>query len=171
MPPGDPSSDLPPVEIRLVEPGDTDALRALLEGIEAFRPDEVECALEVIEDFHRGDRDYYPFILWEGERAAGFVCFGPVPLTEATYDLYWIAVGPDFRKRGYGARLMEFFIEEIRKEGGRLVVSETSSLPSHAGARRLYLRCGFEEKTRIEGYYGEGDDLVIYTRGLRKPDR
>lgn len=155
-----------PVEIREVSPGDTDLLRALLEQVDAFRPDEVDCAMEVVEEFHGGDRDYHPFILWEGKRPAGFLCFGKVPLTRSTYDLYWIAVDPRFRRRGYGTRLMEFFIQSFREEGGRLGVIETSSLPAYAGARDLYLRCGFEEKARLKGYYGEGDDLVIYSLSL-----
>ena len=61
---------------------------------------------------------------------------------------------------------MEFFIDRIRQEGGRLAVCETSSLPGYADARKLYIQCGFQEKARLEGYYREGDDLIIYTRSL-----
>ncbi|MCZ6602187.1 MAG: GNAT family N-acetyltransferase [Planctomycetota bacterium] len=152
--------------IREVMADDTGALRDLLGGVDAFRPEEVDCALDVVADFLGGDRDYQPFILWEGDRPAGYVCFGKVPLTQTTYDLYWIAVGPGFRRRGYGRRLMEFFIDRVRQEGGRLAVSETSSLPGYADARKLYIQCGFQEKARLEGYYREGDDLIIYTRSL-----
>lgn len=163
---GDPS----PAEIREVSPEETQLLRCLLEQVKAFRPDEVDCAMEVVEEFHGGDRDYRPFILWEGDHAAGFLCFGKVPLTRTTYDLYWIAVGPRFRRRGYGSRLMEFFIQSMRRDGGRLGVIETSSLPVYARARDLYLRCGFLEKARLEGYYGEGDDLLIYTLSLPREE-
>ena len=83
----------------------------------------------------------------------------------------WIAVGPEFRGRGYGGALMEIFIEGVRDDGGRLAVIETSSLPGYSDARRLYLRHGFQEKARLEGYYGEGDDLIIYTQGLSREER
>lgn len=160
--------DAPAPEIREVTAADREALRSLLGEVDAFRPEEVDCALEVVGEFLGGDLDYRPFLLLEGGRAAGFLCFGKVPLTRTTYDLYWIAVGPAYRGRGHGRRLMEFFIESVRKEGGRLVVIETSSLPAYADARRLYLHFGFEQRARLEGYYGEGDDLVIYTLSLSR---
>ena len=154
------------VEIRPLTEADLPPLRELLAGVDAFRPDEVDCAVEVVQEFLAGDGDYHPLIIWEGARPAGFVCYGPVPLTEGTFDLYWIAVGPEFRGRGYGHRLMDVVVEGTRSAGGRVIVIETSSQPSHADACTLYVRCGFTEAARIAEYYAPGDDLIIYTRHL-----
>ena len=161
--------EIPEVVVREVGDGDEEPLRQLLGTVDAFRADEVAIAMEVVAEYRAGDRDYRPYILWEGSEAAGFLCYGPVPLTEATYDLYWVAVGPDYRGKGYGRRLMEVFIDGVRSAAGRVAVIETSSQPSHGGARVLYERCGFAEAARIATYYGEGDDLIIYTRHFPLP--
>jgi ribosomal protein S18 acetylase RimI-like enzyme len=153
-------------EIREVRPEEMDALRGMLSHIDAFRPEEMECAAEIALEFLGGDRDYHPFILWDGGAPAGYLCFGKVPLTRATYDLYWIAVSPESRRKGHGQRLMAFFLDAVRREGGDLAVIETSSLPAYEAGRALYIRCGFREAARIPGYYGPGDDLVIYTLPL-----
>jgi len=47
----------------------------------------------------------------------GYVCYGPAPMTEGAFDLYWIAVDPEFQKHGVGAKLMSFMEEKIRELG------------------------------------------------------
>lgn len=162
----DPRAETPRVDIRRVEAADLPALGALLATVDAFRPDEVDCAIEVVEEHLRGDLEYHPYLLWEGEAAAGFLCFGPVPLTAGTFDLYWIAVGAGFRGRGHGRLLMDHLVDRSRAAGARMIVIETSSQPSHAGACALYRSCGFTEAARIASYYAPGDDLLIFTRAL-----
>lgn len=152
--------------IREVRPEDMESLREMLSRVDAFRPEEIACAADIAMEFIQGDRDYHPFILWDGDAPGGYLCFGKVPLTRSTYDLYWIAVSPESRRKGNGARLIQFFLDAIRKEGATLAVIETSSLPPYEAGRALYLRCGFRETARIPGYYGPGDDLLIYTLPL-----
>ena len=38
----------------------------------------------------------------EGAEVLGYVSFGPTPLTESTYDLYWIAVDKSKHRAGVG---------------------------------------------------------------------
>ena len=33
-------------------------------------------------------------------KAAGYICYGKRPLTDWTYDLYWIAVDPGYSRKG-----------------------------------------------------------------------
>ena len=70
----------------------------ILESAGNFTPEEVAIALELIDEWlelgeHSG---YLTYVLEsvseEGSEVLGYVCFGPTPLTESTYDLYWIAV-------------------------------------------------------------------------------
>ena len=35
----------------------------------------------------------------------GYACFGPTPMTERTWDLYWIAVAPNAKRAGVGRAL------------------------------------------------------------------
>jgi ribosomal protein S18 acetylase RimI-like enzyme len=101
-----------------------------------------------------------------GGRVLGFACFGPHPLTEGTFDLYWIAVDPAARRQGVGRALLAQVEAEVRGQGGRLLVIETSSLPSYAPTRRFYESCGCRCEAVIRDFYAPGDDLVIFVMEL-----
>ncbi len=101
----------------------------------------------------------------EGE-LCGYICFGPTPMTEATWDLYWIAVVPDVQGRGIGRSLFEAFAERMRARGGRQVRIETSSQESYTATGGFYERLGFRLEARLRDFYALGDDLLIFYRQL-----
>jgi ribosomal protein S18 acetylase RimI-like enzyme len=103
----------------------------------------------------------------EADQLVGYVCYGPTPLTEGTYDLYWIAIDPDRQGRGIGSLLIEH-VEQKLRPSGRLLLIETSSLPKNEAARRFYLRHQYREVARVSDFYAEGDDRVIYAKRLRE---
>ena len=111
-------------------------------------------------------KDYELSSAIDGETVAGYVCFGPTPLTEGTYDLYWIAVDPARQHQKIGRQLMTYAEEVIRSRRGRLVVVETSSQPRYENTRKFYLRLNYTELARLRGYYRADDDLVIYGKYL-----
>jgi hypothetical protein len=51
---------------------------------------------------------------------------------------------------------------------GKLIVVETSSLPKYEATRKFYVRNNYLEAARIRDYYGQGDDLMIYTKHLQE---
>jgi hypothetical protein len=73
-----------------------------------FRETETDCALEPI-DRYRNDKnqaDYHVVVVEDSSSAGqGYACWGPVPLTRGTYDLYWIATRPESQGRGSGGLL------------------------------------------------------------------
>lgn len=97
---------------------------------------------------------------------SGIACWGPVPLTRGTYDLYWIAVAPSEKNRSLGGRLLDRVAADVRKRDGRLLVAETSSRASYRPARAFYRGKGFSRAAVIPGYYAPGDDLVIFVKEL-----
>ena len=68
--------------------------------------------------------------------------------------LYALAVHPDFRGRGLGARLAESVFAELRRRGARTLTLEvgTHNLP----AQRLYQRLGFQPAEHLPDYYAPG---------------
>lgn len=109
------------------------------------------------------DGSGYEVLVAEAEgKIVGYVCFGPTPLTEATYDLYWIAVAPDFRGQGVGRRLHEAMLQKIREMRGRLIRIETSSKDSYEKTVRFYKALGYKEVSRIKDFYRVGDDLLTF---------
>jgi len=95
---------------------------------------------------------------------AGYVLFGPVPLTEGNYDLYWIAVDPNIQGGGVGRRLMKHVEKQVRQRGGRLLCLETSSQGSYLRTRKFYEQAGYVEESCIRDFYKPGDDRLTYVK-------
>ena len=55
-----------------------------------------------------------------------YTCFGPIPCTVSSYDLYWIATHNDCRGKGFGAHVMAKTIEAVKNMGGSKLVLNTS---------------------------------------------
>jgi len=102
----------------------------------------------------------------DGGRVQGFACCGPHPLTEGTFDLYWIAVDPDARRQGVGRALLSQVGTEVKARGGRLLMIETSGLPSYTPTREFYESCDCRREAVIRDFYAPGDDLVIFVKEL-----
>lgn len=140
----------------------------MLEGIDAFRPEEVSCALELA-DLSLSDPDgsgYYSRVAELDGVLAAWICFGPTPLTEGSWDLYWVASSPQARGKGAGYAVVRAMEEELSRRGARLLRIETSSLTEYGPARSFYARLSYTEEARIKDFYHPGDDLVILTRKL-----
>jgi ribosomal protein S18 acetylase RimI-like enzyme len=45
----------------------------------------------------------------------GYTCYGRIPGTKYSWDLYWIAVGKRFQRRGLGHKLMQATEERISR--------------------------------------------------------
>ena len=68
--------------------------------------------------------------------------------------------------RGVGTALLHHAEEEIRREHGRLLLIETSSLPHYEPTRRFYLKHGYEQAVVLRDFYADGDDLVVFRKRL-----
>ncbi len=130
---------------------------------------EVDCALDLIDIYlHNQEQKDYRVVVAEDHRGkvCGYACWGPVPLTTGTFDLYWIATHPDAHGLGFGRALMMFVEERVREENGRLLVLETSSKESYGETVRFYHRLGYEEASRIRDFYEVGDDKMTFVKRL-----
>ena len=159
------------MNIREMTADDRAPLAALLAAIEQFKPDEVEVALELVDTALReGPASGYTCLVARDDGAAGallgYICVGPTPMTQATWDLYWIAVAPSQQGRGIGRALYEAFCAHMRARGGRQVRIETSSQESYAATGGFYERLGFDVAGRLRDFYAPADDLLIFYRAL-----
>jgi GNAT superfamily N-acetyltransferase len=140
----------------------------ILESSGAFRPEEVAVGLELVDEtLDPGPSTDYRWSVAEVDgRVVGFACFGPVPMTEGTFDLYWIAVEPESQGTGVASRLDGAVTEAVRGLGGRWLLAETSSTPPYAPARDFYARRGYRLIGKVEDYYRAGDDRLIFGKRL-----
>lgn len=119
-----------------------------------------ELLFDYLEEEEPGDYRYLTAI--DDGRVVGFACYGPTPLTHGTFDLYWICVSRRQRRRGYGLALLHGVIRGVRREGGRLIVLDTSARGDFAPTRAFYEAAGFRPSAHIPDFYGRGDDLLMY---------
>lgn len=154
--------------IRRLAGGDREAIRQILVATQVFTDDEIAIALELVDAVLEkpGQKDYIIRVLEEEKKVLGYYCVGPTPATQATFDLYWIAVDPAAQGKGVGAQLDRHAIGLIREMGGGLVIAETSSRTTYDGTRAFYVRQGYSELARIREYYRPGDDLVVFGKYL-----
>lgn len=134
-----------------------------------FNKAEIETAAELVDEvLAKGDRSGYFIVVLESAEASpavqGYACFGPTPLTDGVYDLYWIVVDPASQGKGFGRRLLQSVEVRVRKRRGRKLLIETSSQESYAGTIRFYERSGYELAARIRDFYRVGDDKLIFSR-------
>lgn len=141
-------------------------IEALLRSSTNFTAEEVGTAIELIDEALAGDPEYIVNVLANDEHIAGYECHGPTPLTEGTYDLYWIVVDPRAQRRGFGKLLLRAAEEDIVRRGGRLLIIETSSQPSYAPTVQFYKRNGYTLEARIHDFYRPGDDKLVLTKTL-----
>ena len=148
--------------------GDIDRMRRLVTAADVFSALEREIALELLEERLRvGTQSDYYFIFAElGRSLVGYAAWGPVPMTAASYDLYWIVVEPAFQGRGVGQALLERTETAIAARGGGRLYIETSSREPYARTRRFYLSAGYLETARFEDFYSQGDAKVVYCKPL-----
>jgi len=103
----------------------------------------------------------------DGDDVLGYVCYGPHPLTDGVFDLYWIAVDPAAQGRGVGRALMREVEAGVALRNGRLLLVETSGSPEYQAARRFYESCGYRYQAVIHDFYEPGDDLIIFGKVLK----
>jgi D-alanine-D-alanine ligase len=147
---------------------DVRIVRDIVASTEVFRPDEIGIAVELVEERLRiGLASGYHFIFAEQDgEVLGYSCYGPIPLTLNSYDLYWIAVRGKSQGRGIGQILLARSEAAIGQLGGRRIYIETSSRSPYKATRRFYQHFGYRGEATLKEYYSPGDHKVIYVKSL-----
>jgi ribosomal protein S18 acetylase RimI-like enzyme len=144
-------------------------IHAVNTATSVFTQEEVECVDELWDEYQAQGPEkcgYYFIVEKENGQVLGYACYGPRALTDRTYDLYWIAVGPNARRGGVGRALLVATEDAVRKMSGRLLIVETSGLPKYEPTRAFYHATGYTLEATLKDFYKDGDDLVIFTKRL-----
>jgi ribosomal protein S18 acetylase RimI-like enzyme len=139
----------------------------LLRADGLFTAEERSVALELIDGALAEPGGEYRVTVAElAGRPVGYVCYGPTPMTEGTWDLYWIATHPEARGQGVARMLIERMEAELRAIGARLIRVETSLLDGYGAARAFYERLRYPVVAHIVDFYKPGDDLLVMCKRL-----
>jgi len=155
-------------KIRALTPKDKPSLMKILNSLPEFKPFEVVVAEELIDSYLQDSTEsgYYIMVAEVDSALAGYICYGPTPLTEGTWDIYWVAVARERQGQGVGAALLKYAEDKIRKARGRLIFVETSGKPEYEKTKRFYRDHGYEIICQIQDFYAPGDDKLILQKRL-----
>jgi ribosomal protein S18 acetylase RimI-like enzyme len=147
---------------------DQEAVRAIVSASGFFSTAEIAIAVELVEERRiQGEKSGYFFLFAElAGKVAGYTCFGPIPGSLHSYDLYWIAVDNRLRHRGIGKDLLSRSAALIRKRGGKRIYIETSARPQYQETVTFYLTCGYRQEAFLEDFYAPGDGKIIFVKAL-----
>jgi ribosomal protein S18 acetylase RimI-like enzyme len=127
----------------------------------------VTCALELIDAALKpNEADYQVLVAVRDGKLVGYICYGPTPMTEGTFDLYWIASDPQVRGQGVGAALVSAMEGDLRRRKGRLIRVETSAMEAYGPTRGFYQSMQYQEEARFRDFYKVGEDLIILAKRL-----
>ncbi len=161
------------MKIRPATSGDRERIHEILVATARFTRQEVGWAMELVDlALERRPRCEYEAHVIEqpasgpGRSVEGYVLFGPTPMAEGVFDLYWIAVDPRQQGQGLGRLLLRFVENEVRRQKGRMLLIETSSKRSYEPTVRFYRRAGYVEISRIKDFYRIEDDKVVFSKNL-----
>ncbi len=136
-----------------------------------FLAEEIKVGVElVLEHLQKGEKESgYSFLfahVQEKEPPVAFSCFGPIPCTIHSFDLYWIAVLKEWRNKGLGKILVEKTEEEIQKKQGKLICIETSSKELYIPTQNFYKGRGYVLESCIEDFYAPKDNKLTFIKRL-----
>ena len=156
--------------IRAMAARDKAPVLGLIRATGFFTDAEIGVAEELLDIYlDRPDQKDYDAVVVENDAkaVAGYMTWGPTPLAEGAYDLYWMAVAPSEQGKGRGKELVRWLEAEVGKLNGRVILIETSSQPKYRGTRQFYIDLGYKEVARVPDFYRAGDDRVIYAKYFR----
>lgn len=147
-------------------PADRDRVRAIVASTDKFNAEELDIAVELVDDrLSQGERSDYLFLFAEAAgEVVGYACYGRIPATERSFDLYWIAVDQARQGHGYGKAIMRECEAAIGELGGGRIYIDTSSRPDYAPTRGFYEACRYECAAVLPDFYRPGDGKAIYCR-------
>jgi D-alanine-D-alanine ligase len=154
-----------------VQESDAAAVYALVRQTGFFSASEEKIALELVEEtLSMGKASGYEFVFADlpGNPGSllGYTCYGPIPDTESSFDLYWIAVAPAAQRTGLGSALLRETERLALLQHAKRMFVDTSGREQYTPTRKFYERMGYREEARLVDFFAPGDDKVIYARTL-----
>ena len=151
-------------QIRKVEKADIPELKKVLDSSALFPSYLLD---DMISDYLSNEKstDIWFTTIDQGKPISIGYC-APERLTEGTYNLYAIAVNKNQQGKGIGKKMMEYIENELRKNGNRILIVETSGKPEFELTREFYIKCNYKKQAVIPEFYEKGDDKIVFWKKL-----
>lgn len=149
--------------IRSVVPNDLSALKTVIDSSNLFPSDLLD---DMIANYFDGNNETDFWITYEEDQPVAVAYFAPERMTTGTYNLYLIAVHADYQGQGRGEAILKYIEQLLRMRGERILLVETSGLPTFERTRAFYLKCGYQQEAHIREFYAAGEDKIIFWKSL-----
>jgi len=154
---------------RTIKPSDTKAIARIVRSTGFFSKEEVGIAKELAREKLSAKKTCsYRFIFAEMKKEViGYACYGRIPGTQSSFDIYWIVVAKEYQGRGLGKTLLFQTEKFISKSGGKRAYAETSSRKLYRPTHKFYESCGYRREAFLKNFYADGDSKIIYSKVLK----
>lgn len=150
--------------VRKIVKDDVEHLKSVLNSIELFPAEMLE---EMISDyFDNPDTQDFWFTATENNIPVSIGYCAPQKLTDGTFNLYAIGVRSDIQGKGIGNKMMKYLEDQLRIQGHRILIVETSGTDDFELTRKFYEKLNYNKEAVIRDFWREGDDKVIYWKKL-----
>lgn len=155
---------LPPnSNIRKVLREDLPALKAVIDTSGLFPSEFLD---DMITSYFHEDNNTECWFTYVEKEPIAVAYFAPERLTSGTYNLYLIAVHADYQGKSIGKSLMAFIEQFLKERGERILLVETSGLPSFERTRAFYFNNGYIQEACIREFYAAGEDKIVFWKAL-----
>jgi ribosomal protein S18 acetylase RimI-like enzyme len=155
--------DISKPTVRAAVAADIPALKDAIGSTGLFPPDMLD---DMMAGYLAGGDELWLVADREGSACAVAYC-APEKLTDGTWNMYLLAVHADDQGTGAGRALVQSAEERLAGRGVRILLVETSGLPEFERTRRFYERNGYVIEARIQDFYEDGNDKVVFRKVLR----
>lgn len=150
-------------KIRPITYEDIPALKTVIEANGLFSSDMLD---DMISGYLNNESENEFWLTYEDSKPVAIAYCAPERMTQGTWNLYLIAVHPDYQRQGLGTSMLDDIEQVLTARGERLLLVETSSLETFKGTQKFYRQCGFEEEARIREFYQAGEDKIVFCKSL-----
>lgn len=149
--------------IRPVKHDDLPALKAVIDANELFPSAMLD---EMALDYFNNENSNEYWFTYDNDKPVAIGYCAPEKMTEGTWNLYLIAVHPNYQGLGYGTSMLDYIEQKLAKRGARIILVETSGLESFERTRKFYQKCGYSKEAQIREFYQAGEDKIIFRKSL-----
>jgi len=151
--------------IRAVLASDIEGLKLVLDSCELFPSEYLD---EMIADYFNNPTTQERWFTYVDEHqtplAIGYCV--PEKLTDGTYNLLAIGVSKVAQGKGIASQMMSYIEHQLKLNGGRILIVETSSDEAQTAARKLYHNLGYTQAAVIKEFWKEGEDKIVFWKKL-----
>jgi len=149
--------------IRPVVPEDLPDLKVVIKANDLFPEDMLD---DLTLDYFQGKNKSELWFTYEDKKSIAIAYCAPEKMTEGTWNLYLIAVHPNYQRHGIGTAILSYIEQKLALQGERVLLVETSDLESFEGTRAFYRKRGYEQEARIREFYQAGEDKIIFRKSF-----